>query len=94
MSCPPHLHETLVWCHPHRQHHAPASQKQHYKQQHHVLLCAPHCPALSLLLPCCRERVDDPRYRDFAWLRFNRRWPPKLYKSLDAFLQLKSLPAL
>ncbi|PNW75703.1 hypothetical protein CHLRE_12g537550v5 [Chlamydomonas reinhardtii] len=40
------------------------------------------------------ERVDDPRYRDFAWLRFNRRWPPKLYKSLDAFLQLKSLPAL
>ncbi|KAG2426841.1 hypothetical protein HYH02_014694 [Chlamydomonas schloesseri] len=40
------------------------------------------------------ERVDDPRYRDFAWLRFNRRWPPKLYKSLDAFLQLRSLPAL
>ncbi|KAG2422704.1 hypothetical protein HXX76_015868 [Chlamydomonas incerta] len=40
------------------------------------------------------ERVDDPRYRDFAWLRFNRRWPPRLYKSLDAFLQLKSLPAL
>ncbi|GLC47107.1 hypothetical protein PLESTB_000870100 [Pleodorina starrii] len=38
-------------------------------------------------------RVDDPRYRDFSWLRRNRRWPPRLTQSLEAFLQLRSLPA-
>ncbi|KAG2485094.1 hypothetical protein HYH03_016191 [Edaphochlamys debaryana] len=40
------------------------------------------------------NRVDDPRYKDYSWLRFDRRWPPAIYKSLNAFLELKSLPAL
>ncbi|KXZ41002.1 hypothetical protein GPECTOR_1010g279 [Gonium pectorale] len=40
------------------------------------------------------SRVDDPRYRDFSWLRFNRRWPPRIYQALTAFLELRSLPAL
>ncbi|EFJ48099.1 hypothetical protein VOLCADRAFT_91322 [Volvox carteri f. nagariensis] len=38
-------------------------------------------------------RMDDPRYRDFSWLRRNRRWPPRLADSLQAFLELKSVPA-
>ncbi|GIM15014.1 hypothetical protein Vretimale_17892 [Volvox reticuliferus] len=38
-------------------------------------------------------RVDDPRYRDSSWLRRNRRWPPRMTESLEAFLKLTSLPA-
>lgn len=37
------------------------------------------------------SRVDDPRYRDVRWLQNERRWPPRLYASLGAFLQLKSI---
>lgn len=40
------------------------------------------------------SRVDDPRYADMGWIRFDRRWPPRVYKSLMAFLELRSLPAL
>ncbi|GFR42967.1 hypothetical protein Agub_g3965 [Astrephomene gubernaculifera] len=38
-------------------------------------------------------RVDDPRYRDPAWLHGSRRWPPALCESLGALLRLQSLPA-
>ncbi|KAF8066180.1 ULP1A [Scenedesmus sp. PABB004] len=37
------------------------------------------------------ERVDDPRYRDVAWLARERRWPPALVDSLQALLTLKSI---
>lgn len=30
-------------------------------------------------------------YRDVTWLRKERRWPPALVDSLQAFLQLKSI---
>jgi hypothetical protein len=36
------------------------------------------------------ERVDDARYKDRAWVREQRRWPPKLAKALEALLDLKS----
>lgn len=39
------------------------------------------------------RRVDDPRYRDLAWLRATRRWPPRLVRALTSFLQLKPLPS-
>jgi hypothetical protein len=39
------------------------------------------------------ERVDDSRYRDPRWLKQDRRWPPALIDSLEAFLQLKSVSA-
>ncbi|CAD7700079.1 unnamed protein product [Ostreobium quekettii] len=35
-------------------------------------------------------RVDDPRYRDVAWLKESRRWPPDLITGMEAFLELKS----
>jgi hypothetical protein len=31
------------------------------------------------------------RYRDVSWLTKERRWPPALITSLQAFLQLKSI---
>lgn len=31
------------------------------------------------------------RYKDMAWLVKERRWPPALTESLQAFLQLKSI---
>lgn len=37
------------------------------------------------------RRVDDPRYRDLAWLRNTRRWPPRLVRALTSFLELKPL---
>lgn len=37
-----------------------------------------------LLLGACR-------YKDMAWLVKERRWPPALTESLQAFLQLKSI---
>jgi len=37
------------------------------------------------------ERVDDPRYRDVAWLAGQRRWPPSLVTALDALLKLQSV---
>eukprot|EP00878_Enallax_costatus_P005296 GHUV01005563.1.p1 GENE.GHUV01005563.1~~GHUV01005563.1.p1 ORF type:complete len:364 (+),score=89.25 GHUV01005563.1:278-1369(+) len=37
------------------------------------------------------QRVEDPRYRDVTWLQNERRWPPALVDSLQAFLQLKSV---
>lgn len=37
------------------------------------------------------QRVDDPRYKDRQWLRQERRWPPRLIESLEAFLDLKSV---
>lgn len=37
------------------------------------------------------SRVDDPRYKDNNWLKVERRWPPKLIKAIDAFLELKSV---
>ena len=39
-------------------------------------------------------RVRDPRYRDRAWLRADRRWPPRLVGGLEAFLDLRAAPAL
>lgn len=37
------------------------------------------------------QRVEDPRYKDMGWLVKERRWPPALTESLQAFLQLKSI---
>ncbi len=37
------------------------------------------------------ERVEDPRYRDVAWLAAQRRWPPSLVGAMDALLKLKSV---
>lgn len=37
-------------------------------------------------------RVEDPRYRDRAWLASTRRWPPRLVASLVAFLDVQSSP--
>jgi tetratricopeptide (TPR) repeat protein len=38
-------------------------------------------------------RVDDPRYRDLAWIKANRRWPPRLVSDLAAFLSIKDVQA-
>jgi hypothetical protein len=35
--------------------------------------------------------AEDPRYRDRAWVRDFRRWPPALTSALLAFLDLQSL---
>ena len=37
-------------------------------------------------------RVEDPRYRDRAWLAATRRWPPRLVANLEAFLDVQSAP--
>lgn len=37
------------------------------------------------------QRVEDIRYKDINWLQKERRWPPALTSSLQAFLQLKSI---
>jgi hypothetical protein len=36
-------------------------------------------------------RVEDPRYRDVAWLAGQRRWPPALVEAMGALLALKSV---
>ena len=36
-------------------------------------------------------RVDDPRYRDVAWLGGTRKWPPPLVAAMVAFQQLKDV---
>ena len=38
-------------------------------------------------------RVDDPRYRDAAWLASNRRWPPSIANALANFRSLVSTNA-
>lgn len=37
------------------------------------------------------QRVDDPRYRDRAWLARERRWPPRLVAGLEAFLDIRGV---
>lgn len=37
-------------------------------------------------------RVEDPRYRDRAWLRGTRRWPPRLCAALEVCRPAGSLP--
>jgi hypothetical protein len=39
------------------------------------------------------DRVDDPRYRDRAWLRRDRRWPPALAGARAAAAQQPHPPA-
>lgn len=36
-------------------------------------------------------RVEDPRYKDRAWLRRDRRWPPRLADALEALLDLRAV---
>lgn len=36
-------------------------------------------------------RVEDPRYRDKAWLSGQRRWPPALVDAMGALLRLESV---
>ena len=38
-------------------------------------------------------RCDDPRYKDKAWLRSERRWPPRLASALEALLDIRGLAA-
>lgn len=40
------------------------------------------------------QRVEDPRYRDRAWLRGERRWPPRLAAALEAFLDIRAVGAV
>jgi hypothetical protein len=35
-----------------------------------------------------------PRYKDMAWVRTQRRWPPALADALQAFLTLSAAPAV
>lgn len=37
------------------------------------------------------QRCGDPRYRDRAWLRRERRWPPRLIAALEAFLDIRGV---
>ena len=37
------------------------------------------------------QRLDDGRYRDLAWVRRNRRWPPRLVADLQALLAIKGV---
>lgn len=37
------------------------------------------------------QRVADPRYRDRAWLRGERRWPPRLVAAMEAFLDIRGV---
>ncbi len=37
------------------------------------------------------QRCGDPRYRDRAWLRKERRWPPRLIAALEAFLDIRGV---
>ena len=39
------------------------------------------------------SRVDDPRYKDPAWLRETRRWPPALVTAMGDFLSLNRTAA-
>jgi tetratricopeptide (TPR) repeat protein len=39
------------------------------------------------------RRVEDPRYRDLDWLKRNRRWPPRLFTALRAFLNVRPVEA-
>ncbi|MCO5554223.1 hypothetical protein L7F22_007751 [Adiantum nelumboides] len=36
------------------------------------------------------ERLEDRRYRDRAWVKNTRRWPPRLVNVLEAFLDVRS----
>ncbi|MCO5570746.1 hypothetical protein L7F22_024474 [Adiantum nelumboides] len=36
------------------------------------------------------ERLEDRRYRDRAWVKNTRRWPPRLANGLEAFLDVRS----
>uniref|UniRef100_A0A061RMF2 Tpr repeat-containing protein n=1 Tax=Tetraselmis sp. GSL018 TaxID=582737 RepID=A0A061RMF2_9CHLO len=38
------------------------------------------------------NRVEDARYKDPAWLRSERRWPPSMIDSLSAFNEVRSVP--
>ena len=35
-------------------------------------------------------RVDDPRYRDLAWVRRTRRWPAPLADALERLVTIQS----
>ncbi|PSC75669.1 TPR repeat-containing [Micractinium conductrix] len=37
------------------------------------------------------QRVNDPRYRDRAWLRNERRWPPRAVAGLEALLDIRGV---
>uniref|UniRef100_A0A7R9XMX9 Tetratricopeptide repeat protein n=1 Tax=Polyblepharides amylifera TaxID=1486889 RepID=A0A7R9XMX9_9CHLO len=37
------------------------------------------------------QRVEDPRYSNKSWIRTERRWPPKIRTSLEAFLEFRSI---
>jgi hypothetical protein len=39
------------------------------------------------------QRVNDPRYRDRAWLSNERRWPPRLVTALEALLDIRGVKA-
>lgn len=36
-------------------------------------------------------RVEDGRYRDREWVRSTRKWPPRLVKALEGFLDVKAV---
>jgi len=37
------------------------------------------------------SRVSDTRYKDIAWVVYERRWPPALVRSLSSFLNIDSV---
>ena len=37
------------------------------------------------------QRVEDPRYRSRAWLRGERRWPPRLSSALEALIDIRGV---
>jgi tetratricopeptide (TPR) repeat protein len=39
------------------------------------------------------SRVGDPRYKDLAWVRRERGWPPKLADALASFLRIETVVA-
>ncbi|KAG0613233.1 hypothetical protein M758_6G086800 [Ceratodon purpureus] len=36
-------------------------------------------------------RLEDGRYRDRNWVRYTRKWPPRLVKALEGFLDVKAV---
>jgi hypothetical protein len=37
------------------------------------------------------QRVEDPRYRSRAWLRGERRWPPRLSSAVEALIDIRGV---
>ena len=33
-------------------------------------------------------RVEDTRYKDIAWIKYNRRWPPRLQSDISSLLKI------